>query len=754
MADAETLNEIVELVVGMVDAAPGADILAELEVAVDAGASVADLAIAIAANPVWSGDTGLFPDFLPNAIFADQWITQLMGGVFPDDEDGNTDPLLQAAIDEMTALLNADVGRGEAMYSTIVALAATTDADYADASAALVNKTAVASYYSIDVAQSSEDLDDLIGVVEGVDETEESVDDATDAVDGNVAANQELSTLVSNLSAADAAVDDLLDDIDMTAGEVGTAVTDAEDVIDGLIVTATAADADTVDAAADDYNDGSDAIKAALISDAEGANDNVLETLSEAVDDAQELVDDEDGLESASNVYVAAFTSMQDAYENEDLAAVALADAVAVFDATAANITNGFTATDTAGGTYSDGTDPIIEWNTGMTALILSDDVDETTHPGVTDLLNASTANVLAGLAVTAAEGDLEDALDEVENIEAAAAADADLAAVGTYLDANPLPDAATDYPTVGEIAATAATLDAGILQLDADLEAVTFDTDDATTLANVTAILTAAAAAGFLDTGTPDNITDLLTAFGDDGTDDDDFATPATLEGAIDAVQAALAAESADFEFDTLVAAHTANGDTGVLADADDFATPGLATDALATAAPIALGLIGAQVALAAQAAAITALADAIDELGEAEENSDALAALNLAAIAAAAAFDDAGFNTPVDLDSAVKAATSDDDVFLADGIDSQIISFADGDTLYVGDGYVLNEGDLDDDGDDTQLEVFFDGADVIIETSVFGSNAAQQEIITISLTGVDTDDLALDTDGFVAFA
>jgi len=198
MATAAETQSIIQLVVGMVNAAPGADILLELEDIIDSGVTIEELAIAISENPAWSGDTGLFPDFLPNAIFAEQFLTQLIG-------DEVTAMVLTAAVDEMTASLNAGDSRGAAMNAAIDSLAASTDPDFADAAAALANKTAVAVYYSVDIAQSSADLADLIGVLDGVTSDVATVATAEGAADDVAAALVPLVSNLNDLAAAQAA---------------------------------------------------------------------------------------------------------------------------------------------------------------------------------------------------------------------------------------------------------------------------------------------------------------------------------------------------------------------------------------------------------------------------------------------------------------------------------------------------------------------------------------------------------------------
>ena len=156
----ETRDEIIGLVVGMVNAAPGASILAELADIVDAGLSVHDLAIAIANNPAFKV---LYPSFLTNTEFATNFLTQLFGG----ETDLTT---LQGSIDVMVADLNSGTHRGAAMYTAITALAAadTADADFGAAATAFDNKVDVASHYSVTLLLSAPTLDELVAVVENV----------------------------------------------------------------------------------------------------------------------------------------------------------------------------------------------------------------------------------------------------------------------------------------------------------------------------------------------------------------------------------------------------------------------------------------------------------------------------------------------------------------------------------------------------------------------------------------------------------
>ncbi len=172
----ETRTDIIELIVGMVGAAPGAAILSELADIVDGGLSLNDLAIALANNPAFKV---LYPSFLTSEEFATNFLTALMGA----EVDATT---LSTSIDAMVADLNAGTHRGAAMYTAITTLSATaeTDANFGAAAAALNNKTEVAIHYSVTTQQSAETLDELVAVVSDVTSDDATVTTAKAAVDG------------------------------------------------------------------------------------------------------------------------------------------------------------------------------------------------------------------------------------------------------------------------------------------------------------------------------------------------------------------------------------------------------------------------------------------------------------------------------------------------------------------------------------------------------------------------------------------
>lgn len=193
----ETRTDIIELIVGMVGAAPGAAILSELAEIVDSGLSLNDLAIALANNPAFKT---LYPSFLTSTEFATNFLTNLMGS----EVDATT---LSTSVDAMVADLNSGTHRGAAMYTAITTLGNTaeTDANFGAAAAALNNKTEVAVHYSVTTQQSADTLDELKAVVSQVTSSEATVTTAKASIDGQEAAGQtyNLTTAIDTIVGTD-----------------------------------------------------------------------------------------------------------------------------------------------------------------------------------------------------------------------------------------------------------------------------------------------------------------------------------------------------------------------------------------------------------------------------------------------------------------------------------------------------------------------------------------------------------------------
>ncbi|MGE0331520.1 MAG: beta strand repeat-containing protein [Ramlibacter sp.] len=174
LTTAERTN-IIKLVVGMFNAAPGATYLAELTVAFEAnGRSLSNLAKDLALTPAYKA---INPVFQTAAEFATSFLTPL--GL-----QANT-----TAVDFVTAKFNAGVSKGQIAYEAIVALNASTAAEFADAKAIVTNKTTVAEYYSVTKNITQTNVATLQQVVSTVTKDAASVTTANTAIDGSGAAN-------------------------------------------------------------------------------------------------------------------------------------------------------------------------------------------------------------------------------------------------------------------------------------------------------------------------------------------------------------------------------------------------------------------------------------------------------------------------------------------------------------------------------------------------------------------------------------
>jgi hypothetical protein len=724
MATAAETQSIIQLVVGMVNAAPGADILAELEDIIDSGLTIEELAVAISENPAYSGDTGLFPDFLPNAIFADNFLTQLIGSEV-------TEEVLTAAVDEMTASLNAGDSRGVAMNAAIDALAASTDPDLADAAAALANKTAVATYYSVDVAESSAELDDLIAVVSGVDSSATAVDDGTDAVDGAVAAGQGLAGLLSLLDAANADKKAFL----VTADGDGKATTSKDEAEIGTDVTDAYAGIAGANAPLAGYAVASAGLKAALIADEVALRAKALSDANKALAAAQSNTtaspggtDQVPGLEAAVLADNAA-----------DLNVLITGGAAILADGERTGAETGYdnipgnaalTGTADVNGAYAG----VITYSAITKTLSLATLITETTNPGVTALLAATQANqaAIGAAAGATTAATLSQRVEENLDQDTAGAA-ALVVATGKMTVINP---GVTGKATVAELDAETAGLASIVTALDA---AVLANADPETT--HVAAIGALNTAIGLLADGNAVAIAVLTATAADAGyiTAADKTAIDLTAAVTADA-QTALAANNATFR-----SADWSTAVTGTLAVYEALDNVTARADAYNTAA--------------GDITTTTAAVAAFDKLLVAEADALGIAAglkaVNTGVTAANAAFAPAGHEVPEPVDVAIESATTKDDVFLAGTIDSSILSFGGDDVLFVGADAVLNaDTKAGANGDDAVTEVWITGttsAVITIETSVFGSSAATPEVVTITLTGVAAADVSY-ADGFVS--
>jgi hypothetical protein len=171
----------------------------------------------------------------------------------------------------------------------------------------------------------------------------------------------------------------------------------------------------------------------------------------------------------------------------------------------------------------------------------------------------------------------------------------------------------------------------------------------------------------------------------------------------------------------------------------------------------PLVKAQTDATAAVKADADAIAALSKAVAALDAANVTAAQLAAVNGQLKAANDAFTSHDLQLPVSL-TGTQVATAGADIYVAGKADASILNFGllGSDSLYVGSQYTLNTGKLST-GNNSVLEAFVaqSGTDTTIklEKTVFGSNAATPEVVTITLTGVDATKVHL-TNGIITVA
>tara|TARA_R110002073_G_scaffold106112_5_gene239709 strand:- start:455 stop:2842 length:2388 start_codon:yes stop_codon:yes gene_type:complete len=156
----EQESNILKIVAGLFNAAPGGSNLTDLANLVDAGTTLPQLADGLAQTSIFT-----------NGILAGKVTTTAQVGVLMDNFGltvGSTDPASADAQAEafFTAQLDAGVGFGKIVYDSVVFLNATTDPLFVPAQTLLNNKAAVAKSFSN--GSSSNDLSELQNVLSNV----------------------------------------------------------------------------------------------------------------------------------------------------------------------------------------------------------------------------------------------------------------------------------------------------------------------------------------------------------------------------------------------------------------------------------------------------------------------------------------------------------------------------------------------------------------------------------------------------------
>lgn len=159
MALTANQTSVVNLIVGMFDAAPGKAYLDTFAAQIDAGKAIDTLAEELASTPFFKS---IYPDSLSNEDFAKAWVAKLFDGAVTDASG------ITFAETYIAGLLNGGATRADAMQAGMQALVDTDNANpiFGKASAQLENKMKAAANYS--ETQSALDLATLQGAIANV----------------------------------------------------------------------------------------------------------------------------------------------------------------------------------------------------------------------------------------------------------------------------------------------------------------------------------------------------------------------------------------------------------------------------------------------------------------------------------------------------------------------------------------------------------------------------------------------------------
>lgn len=172
-------TELLTLLVGMFDAAPGSDLLSALAEGLENGGSIE----AYAANLVNSSEfTGIYS----NALTANEFATKFVGNLLGSNVTAET---TASAVEFVEARINAGASRDVVIREVLTALSgvAEDDATYGTAVAALNNKVEVAEYFGVQSSFSGLTLGQMQSALTGVTSDDASVTAKKAAIDsGNL----------------------------------------------------------------------------------------------------------------------------------------------------------------------------------------------------------------------------------------------------------------------------------------------------------------------------------------------------------------------------------------------------------------------------------------------------------------------------------------------------------------------------------------------------------------------------------------
>ncbi|MDP2092054.1 MAG: hypothetical protein Q8K17_03540, partial [Pseudohongiella sp.] len=197
----EVRKDLIALVVGIYQAAPGTTLLSTLANTYNANPNLAAVALSIQSSAPFMA---AYPSFLTNVEFATRVVDNILEGRVT-----TTDR--QWAIDTLVADLNGGAGRAELILSAVKELQATNNPAWANAKAAFVNQVEVATYHTVTL-QKDGTMAERQAVIDNVDQTAASVEAAKQVQGGpsaeQAAENAAIAAAVTANAAATAAVAD------------------------------------------------------------------------------------------------------------------------------------------------------------------------------------------------------------------------------------------------------------------------------------------------------------------------------------------------------------------------------------------------------------------------------------------------------------------------------------------------------------------------------------------------------------------
>ncbi|MBU2099275.1 MAG: hypothetical protein KKD00_10975 [Gammaproteobacteria bacterium] len=187
----EARSDLISIVVGMFNAAPGAAILSDLTVAFEAGQTRLQIATNLAKTAEY---LSIFPEFMTNAEFATKLVDNMLGDLVNAAGKAEAVTLLTAklnAANTSTPAAKAAARADASVYALdLLKAVPTTDGTFGAAAAALANKVEVATFYSVNEQQNPASVLEAQEVIEDVDNTAASVTTAKAAITGEATAGQ------------------------------------------------------------------------------------------------------------------------------------------------------------------------------------------------------------------------------------------------------------------------------------------------------------------------------------------------------------------------------------------------------------------------------------------------------------------------------------------------------------------------------------------------------------------------------------